>query len=82
MLNQTLEEWIQRKKEELLVDKKTTNSYTRTLISVYDPRPTALAIGGSGVALLIGALCILIIPDLIDLCRFIYSKIRKLSKSK
>lgn len=70
LLNQTIEEWIEDIKKELTVDKKATSAYTRSLISVYDARPSAVAIGGVGIGMLCLVGLILLLPDLINIFRY------------
>lgn len=70
LLNQTIEEWIEDIKKELTVDKKATSAYTRSLISVYDARPSAVAIGGVGIGMLCLVGLILLLPDLINIVRY------------
>lgn len=70
LLNQTIEEWIEDIKKELIVDKKATSAYTRSLISVYDARPSAVAIGGVGIGMLCLVGLILLLPDLINIFRY------------
>lgn len=80
--NKTLQRWIKQIKHDLLIDKKTTNAYLRTLSSVYDPRPVSVAIGGSGIALLSIAILIIVLPDVLRICKYFFGKIPKVTKSK
>lgn len=80
--NQTLERWIKQIKQDLLIDKRNTNAYMRTLISVYDPRPASIAIGGSGVVLLCIATFIFVLPDVLTFCKHVFDKISKATKSE
>lgn len=52
------------------MDKKATSAYTRSLISVYDARPSAVAIGGVGIGMLCLVGLILLLPDLINIFRY------------
>ena len=76
-VNQTIQERIKEIKKELTVDKKTTSSYTRSLISVYDPRPSSVAIGGCGVGLLCLAALLLLLPDVINVFKYFCDKQNK-----
>lgn len=76
-VNQTIEERIKEIKKELTVDKKTTSSYTRSLISVYDPRPSSVAIGSCGVGLLCLAVLLLLLPDVINVLKYLCDKQNK-----
>lgn len=52
----------------LKISKKNKSAYERTLNCAYDPRPSSLAIGGVGVALLGSFVALIIIAD----CEAIY----------
>lgn len=80
--NHTLEKWIKQIKQDLLIDKKTTNAYLRTLGSVYDLRPASIAIGGSGVALLCIAILVIVLPDVLMFCKYVFGKNSKAIISK
>lgn len=69
-LNQTIEQWIEYIRKELKINRKTTSAYTRSLISVYDPRPSAVAIGGAGIGVLCLVGLILLLPDIINIFRY------------
>lgn len=80
--NQTLERWIKQIKQDLWIDKRNTNAYMRTLISVYDSRPASVAIGGSGVVLLCISIFILVLSDILTFCKYDFRKTSKATKSK
>lgn len=69
-LNRTIEKWIEDIKRDLTIDRKTTSAYTRSLISVYESRPSAVAIGGAGAAVICLAGLILLLPDIINILRY------------
>ncbi|XP_062595954.1 uncharacterized protein LOC134257344 [Saccostrea cucullata] len=72
--NQTLNEWIARIRRELIINRKRTNAYLRSLTSVYDPRPSAIAIGSSGVFIFSFAFLLIMIPDIITVIRYIQER--------
>lgn len=80
--NYTLERWIKQIKQDLLIDKRSTNAYLRTLSSVNDPRPASIAIGGSGVALLCFAILIIVLSDVLTFCKYVFGKDSKAIISK
>ncbi|XP_062609278.1 uncharacterized protein LOC134271029, partial [Saccostrea cucullata] len=61
--NETLAEWIKNMKKNLSVDKSNTSAYNRSLISVYESRPSAVQIGSVGVFLISFTITALILPD-------------------
>ncbi|XP_069102648.1 uncharacterized protein [Argopecten irradians] len=56
---------------ELAINKTTLSSRRRQYISVYDSRPTSVAMGGVAVAFLITCLCVIAVPDIISLVRYL-----------
>ncbi|XP_063404609.1 uncharacterized protein LOC134688071 [Mytilus trossulus] len=69
---QELAESIKKTKKELTVDKKTTSSYTRTLVCATDSRPSSLYIGTVGIVLFSSMLAAVILPDIIIFIRHIW----------
>ncbi|KAK3579960.1 hypothetical protein CHS0354_033478 [Potamilus streckersoni] len=61
---QQIKENIEKIKEELHIDRKSTNTYIRGLISADDKRISAQTIGASAVVILIGLLLAVVILDL------------------
>ncbi|XP_061195159.1 uncharacterized protein LOC133203384 [Saccostrea echinata] len=49
--------------QDLTVSKKTTSTYIRSLVSVYDPRPSAKAMGAVGVTVLCLVLGLIVLAD-------------------
>ncbi|XP_061192356.1 sushi, von Willebrand factor type A, EGF and pentraxin domain-containing protein 1-like [Saccostrea echinata] len=72
--NQTLNGWIARIKKELIISRKRTNAYLRSLISVHDPRPSAIAIGSSGVFIFSFVFLLIMIPDIINVVRYLHKE--------
>ncbi|OWF41356.1 sperm receptor for egg jelly-like isoform X2 [Mizuhopecten yessoensis] len=62
---------ISELKKELFVVKANTSASRRKLISVNDSRPSSVAIGSLGCFLLVLVLGFIVVPDLIDLGRFL-----------
>lgn len=81
-MNKTLEEWVNEVKKELTVNRKTTSAYTRTQISVYDERPSAVTIGVTGILLICTIALLLLLSDMIDLFKYLYHKINRKMKRK
>jgi hypothetical protein len=72
--NHTLQEWISETKKKLLVDKKKTNAYNRSLSSAYDARPSSIAMGTSGAILLFIAVFFFVSLDLINFFKYVQNK--------
>ncbi|XP_062612664.1 sushi, von Willebrand factor type A, EGF and pentraxin domain-containing protein 1-like [Saccostrea cucullata] len=72
--NETLAEWIQQMKKNLSVHKLNTSAYNRSLISVYESRPSAVQIGSVGVFLISFTIVILILPDIVALVKNLCKK--------
>lgn len=81
-MNKTLEEWITEVKKELRVNRKTTSAYTRTQISVYEERQSAVTIGVTGILLICTVALMLSLSDMIDLFKYIYHKRKRKMKRK
>ncbi|XP_061195953.1 sushi, von Willebrand factor type A, EGF and pentraxin domain-containing protein 1-like [Saccostrea echinata] len=75
--NETLEEWIKKMKEDLYVNKSKTSVYNRSLISVYESRPSAVQLGSVGVFLISFMITALILPDIIALVKKVCHKLNK-----
>ncbi|XP_033726212.1 uncharacterized protein LOC117315903 [Pecten maximus] len=63
---------------QLVVNKAKLSANRRKLISVYDTRPSSVAMGCMAGAILVTVVGIIVIPDAISLCRFVF----KLFKSR
>ncbi|XP_033726001.1 C-type mannose receptor 2-like [Pecten maximus] len=71
LTNDKKQEIITQLKEELYVAKTNTSASRRKLISVYDSRPSSVALGGLGCTLLVFTLGCIVVPDIINLVRFL-----------
>lgn len=81
-MNKTLEEWVNEVKKDLTVNRKTTSAYTRTQISVYEERPSAVTIGVTGILLICTIALLLLLSDMIDLFKYLYHKMNRKMKRK
>ncbi|XP_061195952.1 uncharacterized protein LOC133204224 [Saccostrea echinata] len=75
--NETIAEWIKKMKEELYVNKSKTSAYNRSLISVYESRPSAVQLGSVGVLLISFTITALILPDIIAVVKNVCNKLNK-----
>ncbi|XP_062613869.1 uncharacterized protein LOC134275616 [Saccostrea cucullata] len=75
--NETLAEWIKEMKKNLSVHKSNTSAYNRSLISVYESRPSAVQIGSVGVFLISFTIIVLIFPDIVAVVKNLCKKINK-----
>ncbi|XP_062613868.1 uncharacterized protein LOC134275615 [Saccostrea cucullata] len=75
--NETLAEWIKEMKKNLSVHKSKTSAYNRSLISVYESRPSAVQIGSVGVFLMSFTIIVLIFPDIVAVVKNLHNKINK-----
>ncbi|XP_062568744.1 uncharacterized protein LOC134230898 [Saccostrea cucullata] len=75
--NETLAEWIKEMKRNLSVHKSNTSAYNRSLISVYESRPSAVQIGSVGAFLMSFTITALILPDIIAVVKNLCNKINK-----
>ncbi|XP_062587110.1 uncharacterized protein LOC134248727 [Saccostrea cucullata] len=75
--NDMLAEWIKEMKKNLSVHKSNTSAYNRSLISVYESRPSAVQIGSVGVFLISFTIIVLILPDIVAVVNNLCNNINK-----
>ncbi|XP_021356392.1 mucin-3A-like [Mizuhopecten yessoensis] len=76
--HEELKSVIKELKSQLAVNKNNLSTNRRKLISVYDSRPSSVAMGGVAIAIMIVIPGIIVIPDMVNLGRFFYRRQNKL----
>ncbi|OWF47867.1 uncharacterized protein LOC110453859 [Mizuhopecten yessoensis] len=69
-----LQNLIQELKSQVAVDRKDLSAWKRKSVSVYDSRPSNVAIGCVAIAFLTTAATLIIVPDIISLVRFLHNR--------
>ena len=77
MTKEVVQQKIEKMKESLLVKKKETSRYNRTLTSASDPRQSAKNLGLVGVTVICVVVAVIILPDYINLYRKCQSKTKR-----
>ncbi|XP_069114684.1 uncharacterized protein [Argopecten irradians] len=72
--NRSIESLLDELREELMVSKKETASYTRTLVSVDDGRTSSRNIGYVGIVLLVAVGLSIVVPDVVSLAMYMKGK--------
>ncbi|XP_021356394.1 mucin-3A-like [Mizuhopecten yessoensis] len=75
--HEELKSVIKELKSQLAVNKNNLSTNRRKLISVYDSRPSSVAMGGVAIAIMIVIPGIIVIPDMVNLVRFMYRRQKK-----
>ncbi|XP_069122346.1 uncharacterized protein [Argopecten irradians] len=72
--HEELKQMQQALKYELLVNKTSLSSHRRRLVSVYDSRPSSVAMGGVASVILVTVFGFIVTLDCINLCRYMCNK--------
>ncbi|XP_060076618.1 uncharacterized protein LOC132556250 [Ylistrum balloti] len=74
MTQEELLDTIQRLRSQLIVRKNSTSLYKRQFISVYESRVSSVVLGSSAIIFLVLAISVIIIPDVINMIKFMVKK--------
>ncbi|KAK7099355.1 hypothetical protein V1264_003504 [Littorina saxatilis] len=80
--NISTEQKITNIQDNLLLNKKTLSSSKRRLKSASDDRPTAQAVGGCGIVIIVCVVCFIVAPDIASVVFFIVRKMKRESEKE